>query len=87
MARSKVETTTSGLSYLDGKPVGKRKFLVKGEFDVVLEDELVLIAHDKESAEERFTEFASRKATQLGGKLGTVFIDFAQDAEYFDGKV
>ena len=85
MARSKIETTTSGLSFLDGKPVGKRKFLVKGEFDVVLEDELVLIAHDKESAEERFTEFASRKATQLGGKLGTVFIDFAEDKEYFDG--
>ena len=86
MARSKMETTTNGLSYLDGKPVGKRKFLVKGEFDVVIEDELVLIAHDTESAEERFTEFASKKATQLGGKLGTVFIDFAQDAEYFDGK-
>ena len=86
MARSKMETTTSGLSYLDGKPVGKRKFLVKGQFDVVMSEELLLIAHDSESAEERFTEFASRKANQLGGELGTTFIDFAQDEEYFSGK-
>ena len=86
MARSKMETTTSGLSFLDGKPVGKRKFLVKGQFDVVMSEELLLIAHDSESAEERFTEFASRKANQLGGELGTIFIDFAEDAEYFDGK-
>ena len=86
MARSKMETTTSGLLYLDGKPVGKRKFLVKGQFDVVMSEELLLIAHDSESAEERFTEFASRKANQLGGELGTIFIDFAEDAEYFDGK-
>ena len=76
MARSKMETTTSGFGYLDGKPVGKRKFLVKGEFDVVMKEEVVLIAHDRESAEDRFIEFASKKAKQLGGELGTTFIDF-----------
>ena len=86
MARSKLETTTSGLGYLDGKPVGKRKFLVKGEFDVVMREELILIAHDKESAEDRFIEFASKKARQLGGELGTTFIDFAENEEYFSGK-
>ena len=86
MARSKLETTTSGLGYLDGKPVGKRKFLVKGEFDVVMREELILIAHDKESAEDRFLEFASKKAKQLGGELGTTFIDFAENEEYFNGK-
>ena len=86
MARSKLETTTSGLGYLDGKPVGKRKFLVKGEFDVVMREELILIAHDKESAEDRFIEFASKKARQLGGELGTTFIDFAENEEYFNGK-
>ena len=86
MARTKLETTTSGLGYLDGKPVGKRKFLVKGEFDVVMKEELVLIAHDRESAEDRFIEFASKKAKQLGGELDTVFIDFAKEEEYFSGK-
>jgi hypothetical protein len=86
MARSKIETTTSGLSYLDGKPVGKRKFLVKGEFDIVMKEEVVLIAHDRESAEDRFIEFASKKAKQLGGELGTTFIDFAEHEEYFSGK-
>ena len=85
MARSKMETTTSGFGYLDGKPVGKRKFLVKGEFDVVMKEEVVLIAHDRESAEDRFIEFASKKAKQLGGELGTTFIDFAEDEEYFNG--
>ena len=85
MARSKIETTTSGFGYLDGKPVGKRKFLVKGEFDVVMKEEVVLIAHDIESAEDRFIEFASKKAKQLGGELGTTFIDFAYDEEYFNG--
>ena len=85
MARSKMETTTSGFGYLDGKPVGKRKFLVKGEFDVVMKEEVVLIAHDRESAEDRFKEFASKKAKQLGGELGTTFIDFAEDEEYFNG--
>ena len=48
MARSKMETTTSGFGYLDGKPVGKRNLLVKGEFDVVMKEEVVLIAHDRE---------------------------------------
>tara|TARA_B100000902_G_C27196749_1_gene856897 strand:- start:840 stop:1103 length:264 start_codon:yes stop_codon:yes gene_type:complete len=86
MARSKIETTTHGHTLLDGKLVGKRKFLVKGQFHVEMDEELLLIAHDSESAEERFTQFASRKAEQLGGKLDTVFIDFAEDAEYFDGK-
>ena len=86
MARSKMETTTSGFGYLDGKPVGKRKFLVKGEFDVVMKEEVVLIAHDRESAEDRFIEFASKKAKQLGGELGTTFIDFAEHEEYFSGK-
>ena len=85
MARSKMQTTTSGFGYLDGKPVGKRKFLVKGEFDVVMKEEVVLIAHDRESAEDRFIEFASKKAKQLGGELGTTFIDFAEDEEYFNG--
>ena len=85
MARSKMETTTSGFGYLDGKPVGKRKFLVKGEFDVVMKEEVVLIAHDRESAEDRFIEFASKKAKQLGGELGTTFIDFAKDEAYFNG--
>lgn len=85
MARSKIETTTSGLSYLDGKPVGKRKFLVKGEFDIVMKEEVVLIAHDRESAEDRFIQFASKKAKQLGGELGTTFIDFAEDERYFNG--
>ena len=85
MARSKMETTTSGFGYLDGKPVGKRKFLVKGEFDVVMKEEVVLIAHDRESAEDRFIEFASKKAKQLGGELGTTFIDFAEDEAYFSG--
>ena len=85
MARSKMQTTTSGFGYLDGKPVGKRKFLVKGEFDVVMKEEVVLIAHDRESAEDRFIEFASKKAKQLGGELGTTFIDFAEDEAYFNG--
>tara|TARA_B100000902_G_scaffold201816_1_gene192302 strand:- start:1374 stop:1637 length:264 start_codon:yes stop_codon:yes gene_type:complete len=86
MARSKIQTTTQGHTLLDGKLVGKRKFLVKGEFDVVLKEEVVLIAHDEASAEDRFIEFASKKAKQLGGELGTTFIDFAQDEEYFSGK-
>jgi hypothetical protein len=85
MARNKMQTTTSGFGYLDGKPVGKRKFLVKGEFDVVMKEEVVLIAHDRESAEDRFIEFASKKAKQLGGELGTTFIDFAEDEAYFSG--
>lgn len=86
MARSKIETTTNGYTLLDGKLVGKRKFLVKGQFHVAIDDELVLIAHDEDSAIERFNEFASRKARQLGGTLDTVFIDFAEDEEYFSGK-
>mgnify|MGYP003110948236 FL=1 len=85
MARNKMQTTTSGFGYLDGKPIGKRKFLVKGEFDVVMKEEVVLIAHDRESAEDRFIEFASKKAKQLGGELGTTFIDFAEDEAYFSG--
>ena len=85
MARSKMETTTSGFGYLDGKPVGKRKFLVKGEFDIVMKEEVVLTAHDRESAEDRFIEFASKKAKQLCGELGTTFIDFAEDEAYFSG--
>ena len=86
MARSKIETTTNGYTLLDGKLVGKRKFLVKGQFHVAIDDELVIIAHDKESAEDRFIEFASKKARQLGGELGTTFIDFAEHEEYFSGK-
>ena len=85
MARYKMQTTTSGFGYLDGKPIGKRKFLVKGEFDVVMKEEVVLIAHDRESAEDRFIEFASKKAKQLGGELGTTFIDFAEDEAYLSG--
>ena len=45
----------------------------------------MLIAHDRESAEDRFIEFASKKAKQLGGELGTTFIDFAEDEAYFSG--
>ena len=86
MARTKLETTTSGFGYIDGKPVGKRKYLIKGEFDVVLKEEVVLIAHDKESAEERFVAHAEKKARALGGELGATLIDFAENEEYFSGK-
>ena len=85
MARSKIETTTQGHTLLDGKLVGKQKYLIKGEFDVVLKEEVVLIAHDKESAEDRFIAHAEKKARQLGGKLGATFVDFAEPEEYFNG--
>ena len=85
MARSKIETTTQGHTLLDGKLVGKRKYLIKGEFDVVLKEEVVLIAHDKESAEERFVAHAEKKARALGGELGATLIDFAEPEEYFSG--
>ena len=85
MARSKIETTTQGHTLLDGKLVGKQKYLIKGEFDVVLKEEVVLIAHDKESAEDRFIAHAEKKAKQLGGKLGATFVDFAEPEEYFNG--
>ena len=85
MARSKIETTTQGHTLLDGKLVGKQKYLIKGEFDVVLEEEVILIAHDKESAEDRFIAHAEKKARQLGGKLGATFVDFAEPEEYFNG--
>ena len=85
MARSKIETTTQGHTLLDGKLVGKQKYLIKGEFDVVLKEEVVLIAHDKESAEERFVAHAEKKARALGGELGATLIDFAEPEEYFSG--
>ena len=85
MARSKIETTTQGHTLLDGKLVGKQKYLIKGEFDVVLEEEVILIAHDKESAEDRFIAHAEKKAKQLGGKLGATFVDFAEPEDYFNG--
>ena len=85
MASSKIETTTQGHTLLDGKLVGKQKYLIKGEFDVVLEEEVILIAHDKESAEDRFIAHAEKKAKQLGGKLGATFVDFAEPEEYFNG--
>ena len=85
MARSKIETTTQGHTLLDGKLVGKQKYLIKGEFDVVLKEEVVLIAHDKESAEERFVAHAEKKARALGGELGATLIDFAEPDEYFSG--
>ena len=85
MARSKIETTTQGHTLLDGKLVGKQKYLIKGEFDVVLKEEVVLIAHDKESAEDRFIAHAEKKARQLGGKLGATFVDFAEPEDYFNG--
>ena len=85
MARSKIETTTQGHTLLDGKLVGKQKYLIKGEFDVVLKEEVVLIAHDRESAEDRFIAHAEKKAKQLGGKLGATFVDFAEPEEYFNG--
>tara|TARA_R100000742_G_C4278924_1_gene102419 strand:+ start:1126 stop:1383 length:258 start_codon:yes stop_codon:yes gene_type:complete len=85
MARSKIETTRDGYTLLDGKLVGKRKFLVKGEFSITLNEELILLAHDKESAEDRFTELCSKKAKQLGGTIDTVFVDFAEPEEYFSG--
>ena len=85
MDRTKLETTTSGFGYIDGKPVGKRKYLIKGEFDVVLKEEVVLIAHDKESAEDRFIAHAEKKARALVGELGATLIDFAEPEEYFNG--
>ena len=85
MARSKIETTTQGHTLLDGKLVGKQKYLIKGEFDVVLKEEVVLIAHDKESAEDRFVAHAEKKARALGGELGATLIDFAEPEEYFNG--
>ena len=85
MARSKIETTTQGHTLLDGKLVGKQKYLIKGEFDVVLKEEVVLIAHDRESAEDRFIAHAEKKARALGGELGATLIDFAEPEEYFSG--
>ena len=75
---------TKSSTLLNAEPSGDEKTL-KLTFDIVMKEEVVLIAHDRESAEDRFIEFASRKATQLGGELGTTFIDFAEDKEYFDG--
>ena len=85
MARSKIQTTRDGYTLLDGKLVGKRKFLVKGEFQITMKEELVLLAHDQESAQERFEQVCSRKANQMGGELDTLFVDFAEPEEYFSG--
>jgi hypothetical protein len=82
----KIQTTRDGYTILDGKLVGKRKFLVKGEFQITVQQELVLLAHDRESAEDRFHDICSKKAKQMGGELETLFVDFAEPEEYFNGE-
>ena len=86
MAREFIEVTRSGVTLVDGKAVGKRKWVGEAIADFSLKKELVLNCATKEEFEEKAFETLAGYARKNDLEIGPIYIDWSMPAEEYHGK-
>ena len=86
MAREFIEVTRAGVTLVDGKPIGKRKWIGEAIADFSLKKELVLNCATKEEYEEKAFESLSGYARKNDLEIGPVNIDWSMPMEEYRGK-
>ena len=86
MAREFIEVTRSGVTLVDGKAVGKRRWVGEAIADFSLKKELVLNCATKEEFEEKAFESLAGYARKNDLEIGPIYIDWSMPAEEYHGK-
>ena len=86
MAREFIEVTRSGVTLVDGKAVGKRKWVGEAIVDFSLKKQLVLNCATKEEFEEKAFDSLANYARQHDLEIGPVYVDWSMPAEEYHGK-
>tara|TARA_Y100001951_G_C11242125_1_gene241146 strand:- start:334 stop:594 length:261 start_codon:yes stop_codon:yes gene_type:complete len=86
MAREFIEVTRAGVTLVDGKAIGKRKWIGEAIADFSLKKELVLNCATKEEYEEKAFESLSGYARKNDLEIGPVNIDWSMPMEEYRGK-
>ena len=87
MAREFIEIAMgSGNTLVDGKTVGKRKWVGEAIATFDLKKELVLNCASKEEFEEKAFESLAGYARKNGLDIGPMYIDWSMPAEEYHGK-
>ena len=86
MAREFIEVTRAGVTLVDGKAIGKRKWIGEAIADFSLKKELVLNCATKEEYEEKAFESLSGYARKNDLEIGPVHIDWSMPMEEYRGK-
>ena len=87
MAREFIEVTRSGVTLVDGKAVGKRKWVGEAIADFSLKKTLVLNCATKEEFEEKAFESLAGYARKHDLEIGPVYVDWSMLAEEYHGKI
>ena len=86
MAREFIEVTRSGVTLVDGKAVGKRKWVGEAIADFSLKKELVLNCATKEEFEEKAFESLAGYARKHDLEIVPIYVDWSMPAEEYHGK-
>ena len=86
MAREFIEVTRSGVTKVDGKTVGKQKWVGEAIADFSLKKTLVLNCASKEEYEEKAYESLAGYARKNNLEIGPVYIDWSMTVEEYNGK-
>ena len=86
MAREFIEVTRSGVTLVDGKAVGKQKWVGEAIADFSLKKELVLNCATKEEFEEKAFESLAGYARKNDLEIGPIYIDWSMPVEEYRGK-
>ena len=86
MAREFIEVTRAGVTLVDGKAIGKRKWIGEAIADFSLKKELVLNCATKEEYAEKAFESLSGYARKNDLEIGPVNIDWSMPMEEYRGK-
>ena len=76
----------TGETLVDGKAVGKRKWVGEAIADFSLSKEIVLQASSKEEFEERAFEVMAGIARKQDLELGPIYIEWSMPAEEYHGE-
>ena len=87
MAREFIKISQrTGETLVDGKAVGKRKWVGEAIADFSLKKELVLNCATKEEFEEKAFESLAGYARKNDLEIGPIYIDWSMPAEEYHGK-
>ena len=86
MAREFIEVTRDGVTLVDGKVVGKQRWVGEALVTFDLKKELVLNCASKEEFEEKAFESLAGYARKNDLEIGPVYIDWSMPVEEYRGK-
>ena len=87
MARERIEISMrSGETMLDGKVIGKQKWVGEAIADFSIKKELVMPAASKEEFEEKAYQVMAGIARKLDLEIGPMYIEWSMPVEEYHGE-